>query len=212
MQVVVVCGQKGGVGKTTVAQCLAVEALKEGRRVAVIDMDPQGSVARWGARRVEAGIAVPVVVALGAKPIAAVVAQVAGRGAAFVVIDTPPLVTPALNAALQVATGAVLVTRPNPMDIEALEGTWDIVRRLSLKSAAVITQAPPSAQRARALVLAKARLDRVGIPTCPSALSYTLSYPYAQAEALAVQEREPSSKARAEMAEVWAWLKRSGVL
>jgi hypothetical protein len=34
-------------------------------------------------------------------------------------------------------------------------------------------------------------------------LTNTLSYPYAQAEALTVQEREPTSKPRAEIAEVW---------
>lgn len=212
VQIVAVCGQKGGVGKTTLAQCLSIEALKEGRRAAIIDMDPQGSVARWGVRRAAAGISAPLVMALGSKSVQAVVSELSGRGATFVVIDTPPLVTPTLNAALQAATGAVLVTRPNPMDIEALEGTWAIVRRLAIRSAAVITQAPPSAQRARALALAKVRLDAVGIPTCPNALSYTLGYPYAQAEALTVQEREPSSKARAELAEVWAWLKLSGVL
>ena len=47
-------------------------------------------------------------------------------------------------------------------------------------------------------------LEELGIPHCPTPLSYTLSYPYAQAEALAVQEREPTSKARAEVAEVWS--------
>ena len=39
-------------------------------------------------------------------------------------------------------------------------------------------------------------------------LTYTLSFAYAQAEALAVQEREPTSEARAEIAEVWSWLRR----
>lgn len=42
-------------------------------------------------------------------------------------------------------------------------------------------------------------------------LTYTLSYPYAQAEALTVQEREPTSKARAEVAEVWSWMKREKI-
>ncbi len=98
------------------------------------------------------------------------------------------------------------------MDLEALLETWAITQRLKKPASAVITQAPPAAQRARALKLALGRLDKVGIPTCPGSLSYTLSYPYAQAEALTVQEREPSSKARAELAEVWAWLKRTGVI
>lgn len=212
MQVIAVAAQKGGVGKTTLSQCLAVEALKEGRRAAIIDADPQQSVARWGARRTANGIPVPTVVAAAERPVRDVVRALQEQGAAVAFIDTPPLVTPQLNAALEAADGVVLVTRPNPMDLEALLETWAIVRRLDRKAGAVITQAPPAAQRTHALRLSMARLERLGIPACPSALSYTLSYPYAQAAALAVQEREPTGRARAELAEVWAWLKRVGVL
>jgi len=77
-------------------------------------------------------------------------------------------------------------------------------------AATMFTQTPPG-NRAKALGLALGRLEELGIPHCPTPLSYTLSYPYAQAEALAVQEREPTSKARAEVAEVWGWLKRKGL-
>jgi len=77
-------------------------------------------------------------------------------------------------------------------------------------AAAVFTQTPPGT-RAKALVLAKVRLDELGIPNCPTPLTYTLSFPYAQAEALAVQEREPTSKAQAEIAELWGWLRHSAI-
>jgi chromosome partitioning protein len=213
MHVLVVAAQKGGVGKSTLAQCLAIEGLKEGRRTAIIDMDPQQSVVRWGARRIAKGIPVPAVVATtGEKPVKAIVAELTEQGAVLVIVDTPPLVTPQLNAALEVATGAVLVTRPNPMDLDALLETWAIVQLLQKPAAAVIMQAPPAAQRARAMTLTRGRLEKAGIRTCPDALTYTLSYPYAQAEALALQEREPTSRARAELAEAWGWLKRTGIL
>jgi chromosome partitioning protein len=211
MHVIAVAAQKGGVGKSTLAQCLAVEGLKEGRRTAIIDMDPQQSVAKWGVRRIAKGIAVPAVIATEEKPVKAVVAELTGQGAVLVIIDTPPLVTPQLNAALEAATGIVLVTRPNPMDLDALLETWAIVQRLRKSAAAVIMQAPPAAQRTRAMTLTRSRLEKAGIQTCPDALTYTLSYPYAQAEALALQEREPTSRARAELAEAWGWLKRTGI-
>lgn len=212
MHVITVASQKGGVSKSTLCQCLAVEALKEGRRAAIVDMDPQQSVARWGARRSAAGIPVPAVVSGSDKPVKSVVRDLEKQGAAIVMVDTPPLVTPQLNAALEIANAVILVSRPNPMDLDALLETWAIVQRLKKPACAVITQAPPAAQRARALKLSLGRLEKLGIPTCPSVLSYTLSYPYAQAEALTVQEREPSGKARAELAEVWAWLKRTNVI
>jgi chromosome partitioning protein len=212
MQIVAVCAQKGGVSKTTLAQCLAVEALKEGRRAAIVDMDPQASCVRWGQRRAAKGIQAPAVISASERAMHDVIAELGGKKAAFVVLDTPPLVTPALNAALEAANTVVLATRPNPLDLDALIATWEVVRRFrKLKAIAVITQAPPGG-RAKALGLAMGRLKQQGIPVCETALSYSLSYPYAQAESLAPQEREPYSKARAELAEVWGELKRAGIV
>jgi chromosome partitioning protein len=203
VNIIAVVAQKGGVGKTTVSQCLAVEALRQGLATALIDADPQRSATEWGEQRNAAGIDAPSVIPLGSKSLSSVIADLKKRGAAFVVIDTPPHSAPAINAALGVSTGAVMVTR-------ALEATWAIVSRMNKPSAVVFTQTPPGT-RAKALMLAKGRLDELRIPNCPTPLTYTLSFPYAQAEALAVQEREPTSKARAEIAEVWSWLRRSSI-
>lgn len=211
MKIIAVVAQKGGVGKTTMSQCLAIEALRQGLAAAIIDTDPQKSATEWGEQREEADIDAPSVIALGSKSLASLVTDLRKRGASFIVIDTPPHSAPAINAALDVSTSAIMVTRPNPMDIRSLEATWGIVSRMSKPSAVVFTQAPPG-NRARALGLARGRLEELKIPFCPTPISYTLSFPYAQAEALAVQEREPTGKARAEIAEVWAWMKRNAIL
>ena len=206
-----IAAQKGGAGKTTLAQCLAVEALRQGMPAAIIDTDPQQSAFKWGARREERDIDAPAVVTVGAQPVKQVAAELADRGAQIILIDTPPHAAATINAALEVANAAIMVTRPNPMDLESLGATWAIVQRMRLPTATIFTQVPPG-ERARALRLGQGLLDELGISYCPTPLSYTLSYPYAQAEALAVQEREPTSKARAEVAEVWSWLRRSGIM
>jgi chromosome partitioning protein len=210
LQIVTVCSSKGGAGKTTLSQCLAVEALRQGMAAAIIDTDPQKSAAEWGRQREQANIGAPAVIPLGSRPLRAVTKELADRGAALVVIDTPPHSAPAINAAMEVSAAAVMVTRPNPMDLRALEATWAIVDRMKKPAATIFTQTPPGT-RARALALALDRLKQLGIPYCPTPLTYTLGFPYAQADALAVQEREPTSKARAEVAEVWSWLRRKGV-
>lgn len=209
-QIVCIASSKGGAGKTTVAQCLAVEALRQGLPAAIVDTDPQHSAAQWGAQRAAANIDAPTVIALGSQPLKSVIRDLTDRGAKYILIDTPPHSLPAINAALEMATGTVMVTRPNPMDLAALETTWGIVSKINLPASVVLTQVPPG-DRARALKLAQGRLDDLGMTHCPTPLTYTLGFPYAQAEALAVQEREPTSKARAEVAEIWSWCRRTGI-
>jgi chromosome partitioning protein len=48
MRILTIASQKGGAGKTTLAAHLAVEAERTGAGpVAVVDTDPQGSLAAW---------------------------------------------------------------------------------------------------------------------------------------------------------------------
>src|SRR5437016_4504105 len=46
-KVITVAQQKGGAGKTTVAAHVAVALSQKGNRVAIIDIDPQGSLSHW---------------------------------------------------------------------------------------------------------------------------------------------------------------------
>ena len=48
VMIIAITGQKGGVGKSTTAVCLAVAALSRGMRVLLVDADPQGTVRTWG--------------------------------------------------------------------------------------------------------------------------------------------------------------------
>jgi len=44
---IAVAASKGGTGKTTIATALAVQAAKEGGKVALLDWEPQGSLTMW---------------------------------------------------------------------------------------------------------------------------------------------------------------------
>src|SRR5262249_7254809 len=47
MHVIALVNSKGGVGKSTLCAALAVRAAKDSDRVALVDMDPQRSLADW---------------------------------------------------------------------------------------------------------------------------------------------------------------------
>src|ERR1035438_8471178 len=88
MAIIAVGGRKGGVGKSTIAGNLAAEFAGMGRRVVVLDADPQHSLATWAEQgdgmlagcveKVEGGAA------LRAR------ARNAEKDADIVLIDTPP--------------------------------------------------------------------------------------------------------------------------
>ncbi len=47
MKIVAIVNHKGGVGKTTTAVCLSGALVEQGKRILLIDLDPQASASKW---------------------------------------------------------------------------------------------------------------------------------------------------------------------
>jgi chromosome partitioning protein len=117
MKVVVLISTKGGVGKSTLAEALAVEAAK-GERVFIVDIDPQQSTAAWWRRR--KGPENPMLVT-NVSAIRPALDAIAKRKAErdWLIIDTPGSNMNVLRDAVNHADVVVGVIQASGKDIEA---------------------------------------------------------------------------------------------
>jgi chromosome partitioning protein len=120
--IVLVGGEKGGTGKTTIATNLAAKRALAGRDVLLVDTDQQGSANYWAQNREEPE----------AKPGRVACVQKSGKGLQAevrdlakryedIVIDTGGRDSVELRAALVVADKAYIPIQPSQFDIWTLD-------------------------------------------------------------------------------------------
>lgn len=198
MQVVTLASEKGGSGKTTLACSLGVVAAQAGHSVALVDADPQGSAAAWGARR-EILIGPDVVhVPLSSVPDAI---EAARERYDLVLLDTPGQST-ASNKALACADLVVVPCRPTIPDIEVAARAHSTASRVAPATAFVVVQVPGRGEK-RAQSTDDA-LSSLG-PVAPVRVGFRNAFADAVALGLGVTEFQPRSKAADEVRALWAW-------
>ena len=125
--IVLVGGQKGGVGKTTIAVNLAAMRGRAGHDVLLVDADKQASANLWAGIRQEDGRALPVpCVQKRGKSLAADLRDLAGRYE-DVVIDAGGQDSVELRSALTVAELAIFPIQPSLFDAATLETLAELV-------------------------------------------------------------------------------------
>lgn len=189
--VIALAQQKGGVGKSTLAIHMAVEMTERGRRVAIVDLDPQGTAMKWRSRRVAEQ---PIVVSSEPARLSKTIADLADYQ--FVFLDLPGRRSPGVNEGLRLSDFVIVPARPLDIDIEASFETIAACQRMKRPYAFAMTSAPPGGRRAKQFTN---MIREKGLPVIPAIVTELLAYPDAITEGLGVSEWEPDGKASAEI-------------
>jgi chromosome partitioning protein len=193
--VITVAQQKGGAGKTMLAANLAV-AFAGGRRVALLDIDPQKSLARWhGLRAAQAGVP-----GIGFSDVSGW--RLAGdldrlrRAYDLLIVDSPPHIDTDAKLAIRSANLVLVPLQPSPPDLWAAEGTLKLAAE-EKRPARLLLNRAPAAGKLRAGV--EAEIARLGFTVLASTLGNRAGFPTAFAKGLGITETAPKSVAADEM-------------
>lgn len=125
MKLIAFMNEKGGSGKSTLATNLAVALHRRGKKVVLVDADPQGTARDWRAASPE-GADLPPVVALDRPQM---LASIPSLAAEFVVIDTPAKAEAMAAGVVRVCHLALIVIQPSGADVWASAATVKLIRQ-----------------------------------------------------------------------------------
>jgi chromosome partitioning protein len=129
-KVITIAQQKGGAGKTTVAAHIAVALSQKGNRVAVVDIDPQGSLSHWHSIREEKfgeGYTGLTFTSLSGWRVGSEVARLR-RSQDYIIIDSPPHTETEARTAIRAADLILIPVQPSPTDLWATKATLDLAK------------------------------------------------------------------------------------
>ena len=203
-RILLVGGEKGGSGKSCLAQNLAVWLQQQGKDVMILDADPQGTTADWSAER-DQNDSLPSMPCVQASGNLRKTVLDLARRCDCLVIDAGGQDSEALRSAMTVATHLLLPFRPKRRDLKTLAQVEQLVKLAtavnpSLKSRAVITQCPTLPSQAQRILDAKGACSSFGVEPL-QAITYARNiYDDADESGSSVLETKTDPKAAEEIA------------
>jgi chromosome partitioning protein len=126
MKIIAVLNEKGGTGKSTVSTNIATALHRSGKKVVLVDADPQGTARDWREASPQ-GADLPPVVGLD-RPQLLQQALPTLQGNDFLIIDSPAKAEAMAAAIVKIANVALIVIQPSGADIWASAATVKLVQ------------------------------------------------------------------------------------
>ncbi|HEX9835507.1 MAG TPA: ParA family protein [Alphaproteobacteria bacterium] len=202
MQVLAIASQKGGSGKTTLAGHLAVEAERRGAGpVALIDTDPQGSLADWWNAR---AAGTPAFAQTFVSRLPEDLEKMRASGIALVIIDTPPAITSTIVEVVRNSDLVVIPVRPSPHDLGAAGATVDVVESLGKPLVFVINAASPRARITSEAVIALSQHGTLA----PAIINNRTDFAASMIDGRTVMELPKTDRSSEEITALWTYLRK----
>lgn len=203
--VIALATSKGGVGKTTLARSLAGHWFNLGRRPALVDADPQRSLAgRYDPNGRLAGVPV---VSEPEERVAEAIEELRA-GYAPVIVDTAGFRNRTTIAALVATDLALIPLKPAADDVDAAIATFDLIREINdteeragrpIRVAMVLTMAMRGTVIARHV---RTQLTAAGYPLLAAEMPNRVAYPEAGIDGLSPSITDPDGAAARDIAEI----------
>lgn len=209
MKTLAFLSQKGGSGKTTLAVHAAVAARERGRRVLLLDTDPQRSAAGWRDARAEQtgqpGDAL-FVRASSVANLGRIMAEAEAQGVEVLMVDTAPRADTDTTLVARRADLVLIPCRPTAFDLKAVSAAMAIVTKAHARAAFVLSDCTA---RAREIEEVRHALADYGFPVAPGEITRRMAFARAVSTGQAVTEFDPKSRAADEIRGLWNWLEET---
>lgn len=203
MLIVALTQTKGGSGKSTIAQCVAVEAAREGHQVLLVDLDPAQSAAKWWRRR--GGPPNPML-DVDVKSLLTLVDAATSKGTDVMVIDTPGELLSIIRGAVAAANVIVVPVAPSIKDWEAMDAVESIITKAGKKGQTLYVINRHRSNTESSVEIKKALITRTG--AVPHTVSLATDHEKADAEGKT--GAEINRKIAGEIGVLWESIKKAG--
>lgn len=203
MYVVAMAARKGGCGKSTLVTHLAVAAIQDGKRVAIVDLDPQATVSEWADDR---GEDPPDVVSSQPARLGKILDNMRGNYD-LVLIDTPPTTGEADRVAIEAADLVLVPTRIQTSDIAAVLRSIDKASSQKKPTFVIFNDEAPGRRRSVAQET-RAVLAQRGIEVAPQVIHSRIVFGESQDASRTALETDPTSIAADEIRALYGWMNK----